>query len=1523
MALWHYEYDTTTTLHHYDNFSKLFLFSYLHIVSYYPKIMGKLTIIILLMLPTILFVTPLISADFPLAKPNCTDKCGNISIPYPFGTTRDCYQHPSFFVSCRNQTSSDPHKLFMQNTSIEITNISLDGQLKLLQYISRDCYFQNGTRNTSNSPFIRLPLYMTVNKTANKFTILGCDAYGFITGRRQNRSYETGCTAMCDARDDLEPGSCTGVGCCQTSIPKDVWEVNLTMRSYNNNRNVWGFNDCNYAFLVAESAFAFSPENFTNLRNVEKLPMVADWAVGNGACEDARTNSSSYACKGLHSECYKPINGYGYRCRCTVGYQGNPYLDEGCTQDINECIDSKLNNCTENEYCINTAGGFHCKCRNGYKKQGPGQGGCIHGESLAYKLAAGLALGAIVMLLVICLIYLELRRRSSNKDKKRNFLQNGGTLLQQKLKQIERNTARLIYSLTELRKATNNFHDSMIIGQGGFGTVYKGIIENKIVAIKQSKEVSSNQVDQFVNEIVVLSQINHKNVVKLLGCCLEGQVPLLVYEFISNGTLYEHLHCKQPKTTNDDILNWDRRLNIALETAGVLSYLHTDAFTTIIHRDVKSSNILLDNNFTAKVSDFGASKLVPLDQPHLSISVQGTFGYLDPEYMETGQLTEKSDVYSFGAVLVELLTGMRVVRPDEENNFVMFFLSKLRGKRLFDVLDDGIVSEENKEQLIQVANLAQVCLNMKGKDRPTMKEVAMELGGLKRDRKHHENEHNYKLQEMDLYCLDDELNSNDDYELFQFINLTIIILLMLICFSPTFSSTPLIPADFPLAKPNCTDKCGNISIPYPFGTTQDCNYQHPNFWVTCGNQTSSDPPKLFMQNTSIEITNISLDGQLKLLQYISRDCYFQNGTRNTSNNPFIQLPFYITVNNTANKFTILGCDTYGFISGRRQNRNSYETGCTATCDARGDLEPGSCTGLGCCQTSIPKDVWEVNLTMKSYNNNINVWDFNDCNYAFFVEESAFTFSPENFTNLRNVEKLPMVADWALGNGTCEDARTNSSSYACKGLHSECYKPINGYGYRCRCTVGYQGNPYLDEGCTQDINECIDSKLHNCTGNEYCANIVGGFHCKCRKGYKKQGPGPGGCVHGESLAYRLAAGLALGAIVILLVICLIYLELKRRSSNKDEKRNFLQNGGTLLQQKLKQIERNTARLIYSLTELRKATNNFHDSMIIGQGGFGTVYKGIIENKIVAIKQSKEVSSNQVDQFVNEIVVLSQINHKNVVKLIGCCLEGQVPLLVYEFISDGTLYEHLHCKQPKTTNDDFLNWDRRLSIAVETAGVLSYLHTDAFTTIIHRDVKSSNILLDNNFTAKVSDFGASKLVHLDQTHLTISVQGTFGYLDPEYMETGQLTEKSDVYSFGAVLVELLTGMRVVSHNRPEEEKNFVVFFISKLRGKRLFDVLDDGIVSEENKEQLIQVANLAKVCLNMKGKDRPTMKEVAMELGGLQRDRKHHENEHNYKSQEMDLYCLDDGLNSNDDYGNSTSTGYDTSRGHIILPMNDAR
>ncbi|KAL2528446.1 Wall-associated receptor kinase 2 [Forsythia ovata] len=735
---------------------------------------------------------------------------------------------------------------------------------------------------------------------------------------------------------------------------------------------------------------------------------------------------------------------------------------------------------------------------------------------------------------------------------------------------------------------------------------------------------------------------------------------------------------------------------------------------------------------------------------------------------------------------------------------------------------------------------------------------------------------------------------------------------ILFVFASTSVSTS---GNFPLAKQNCVDRCGNVSIPFPFGTTEYC-YLNRSFFVTC-NETYH-PPKAFLQNTSIEITNISLKGQLRLLQFIAKDCYSQNGTKVFYNNPWIYLPVYLTVNNTSNKFTVVGCDTYAFVYGRRINRN-YQIGCTAMCDYEDDLTDGSCSGLGCCQTSIPEDVWRVEVRLKSYENYKKVWNFNNCSYGFLVEESAFRFSPRNLSSLRNVEKLSMVVDWAIGNGTCEEARKNMSSYACKSTNSQCYKPDNGYGYRCLCSEGYQGNPYLPYGC-QDIDECKDPSLNKC--EKHCENTVGSYQCVCPKGYHGDGKKDGkGCIRGQSLVFKLVTGIALGIIVLMLAACWLYFELKRRKLVRMKHKFFLQNGGLLLQEKLtrRDTSPDMAR-IFNSAELKKATNNFHDSRIIGQGGFGTVYKGFLsDNRIVSIKKSKQVNPNQVEQFINEVIVLSQINHRNVVRLLGCCLDTKVPLLVYEFINNGTLFEHINNK----TKARALSWDKRLTVAAEAAGVLAYLHSAASPPIIHRDVKSANILLDASFTAKVSDFGASRLVPLDRTQLSTMVQGTFGYLDPEYMQTHQLTEKSDVYSFGVVLVELLTGKKALSYDRPEEEINLASYFLSTLKQNQLFQVLDDNIVCEENNKELILVSMLAKRCLYVRGEDRPSMKKVAMELEGLSLSKKHSKMPTEPNAPEMESLLGEKFNVFSNGEGNSTSIGYDSTRDHFFLPSSGGR
>lgn len=342
-------------------------------------------------------------------------------------------------------------------------------------------------------------------------------------------------------------------------------------------------------------------------------------------------------------------------------------------------------------------------------------------------------------------------------------------------------------------------------------------------------------------------------------------------------------------------------------------------------------------------------------------------------------------------------------------------------------------------------------------------------------------------------------------------------------------------------------------------------------------------------------------------------------------------------------------------------------------------------------------------------------------------------------------------------------------------------------------------------------------------------------------------------------------------------------------------------------------------IFTEEDLKKATNNYDEKRILGRGGQGTVYKGILaDNRIVAIKKSKIMDQSQVEQFINEVVILSQVNHRNVVKLLGCCLETEVPLLVYEFVTNGTLYNHLHNQNHASS----ISWGARLRIAAETAGALSYLHSAASTPIIHRDVKSTNILLDNNYITKVSDFGASRLIPLDQAQLTTLVQGTLGYLDPEYFLTSQLTEKSDVYSFGVVLVELLTSKMALSFDRSEEERNLAMFFVSSMKDDRLFEILDARVLKEGNATHLKEVAILAKRCLMVKGEERPTMKEVAMELEGLRILETHPWVNNNLNPVESER-LIDQPQNVYEGDNSNNMMGYDSIRDQVMVNFNGGR
>nr|GEY89418.1 wall-associated receptor kinase-like 2 [Tanacetum cinerariifolium] len=535
-----------------------------------------------------------------------------------------------------------------------------------------------------------------------------------------------------------------------------------------------------------------------------------------------------------------------------------------------------------------------------------------------------------------------------------------------------------------------------------------------------------------------------------------------------------------------------------------------------------------------------------------------------------------------------------------------------------------------------------------------------------------------------------------------------------------------------------------------------------------------------------------------------------------------------------NKFIVKGCGQATISSG-----GNVLMECSTTCSHQ------SLTATGkTCETDVPcyLKTYSVNLT-----NSGTQTGHKSCLSAFMMAAKSYSGQSAD----TDTSMVPVVLRWTLPNDFSE--ASCSYNFTRHELKTNDNSSVN--TTKCSCWSELEeGNPYISGGCqvTKVCTKCID-KWGVC-GYKVSYGGVRNYFCDTHfhNGGSKS----------SSRAVIIGVGISSVVLTITAVGFASYKAIQK-AKNKRQRRIFFERNGGLL---LKQQEASNEGLVnktklFTSDELEKATDHFNENRILGRGGQGTVYKGMLtDGRIVAIKKSKAVDQSQLEQFINEVVILSQVNHRNVVKLLGCCLETDVPLLVSEFIPNGTLYKHIHDQ----TSELFFSLYMRLQIATDVAGALSYLHSATSIPIYHRDIKSTNILLDEKYRAKISDFGTSRFVSISQTHLTTLVQGTIGYLDPEYFQSSQITEKSDVYSFGVVLVELITSEKPICLTRFDGNRSLATHFITAFEEGRVMSIFDAKMVRCGNRDVLLETANLAMRCLNLYGKNRPTMKEVATEL-----------------------------------------------------------
>ncbi|KAL7613047.1 hypothetical protein Lser_V15G06664 [Lactuca serriola] len=624
------------------------------------------------------------------------------------------------------------------------------------------------------------------------------------------------------------------------------------------------------------------------------------------------------------------------------------------------------------------------------------------------------------------------------------------------------------------------------------------------------------------------------------------------------------------------------------------------------------------------------------------------------------------------------------------------------------------------------------------------------------------------------------------------------------------------------AKTGCKDTGGAIQIPFPFGIGPNCSV---NEWLK-------------EQIVTVKVPTIT--GCQNPLQ------------NNTDLIPSVDLgesPFLFS--KTHNIFIVEGCGHAAILD----DQNHF-TGCSTTCLNETISGEKNYSGIS-CRTTIPHYLQSYTVDLSRLQ---RLDGGGHCGSAFLVDETYVDYWYEDY-GVKNKSFIPISLMWTLKNDEIPNCWEGNFRRPSLDLGNG----SNVYYMKCYCGFGREGNPYLYNQCQESerCKECRDSG-RICQYDEGYADDLdyrGNFFCVYPSVYSTQdlarSKSPIGVILGTSIS--------IGLIFLAKMIFELYKLIKKIKTKRRREKFFKHNGGLLLKQReATDTSLVDKTILFTSTELEKATNHFDDNRILGRGGQGTVYKGMLsDGRIVAVKKSKVVDQSQLEQFINEVVILSQVNHRNVVKLLGCCLETEVPILVSEFIPNGTLYELIQ----DNTNEFPLSLNLRLQIAAEVAAALSYLHSETSIPIYHRDVKTTNILMDETYRAKVSDFGTSRLVSIDQTHLTTLVKGTFGYLDPEYFQSSQFTEKSDVYSFGVVLLELLTREKPISFTRFGENRNLATHFMLAMEKGHVMSVFDAMVVKEGSRDELLAIANLASRCLDANGRNRPTMKEVAMALEGM--------------------------------------------------------
>ncbi|KAG6585172.1 Cysteine-rich receptor-like protein kinase 2, partial [Cucurbita argyrosperma subsp. sororia] len=854
--------------------------------------------------------------------------------------------------------------------------------------------------------------------------------------------------------------------------------------------------------------------------------------------------------------------------------------------------------------------------------------------------------------------------------------------------------------------------------------------DGREIAVKRLFFNNKHRAADFYNEVNIISSVEHKNLVRLLGCSCSGPESLLVYEFLPNKSLDRFIFDRDRGRS----LNWEKRFDIIVGTVEGLAYLHENSKTKIIHRDIKASNILLDSKFRAKIADFGLARSFEEDVSHISTAIAGTLGYMAPEYLAHGQLTEKADVYSFGVVLLETITGIQNSRSktsDYLESIVLITWKHFESGTVEGIYDPNLMVDEKegggsiKEEILRVVHIGLLCTQETASLRPTMSKVLQML--MKKEDKLPAPTNPPFMDERTME-LNDTSDAPSQYNVTE-------------ASRPSSSSAAAAASLFRIKQANGTPDSMAIQLVYA------CKY-------------------VLFSVLAILLLHLNSAVGKPRDQTVKVIC-----GKEVEHNTTAYVPnFFGSMEKVRQQITTSGFGTAG-------------------------------TGIG--------------------------------------------------------------PDASYGLAQCHE---DLSSHECVLCHSQartvlpqCFPFNGGRAFIDGCFLRFENYSFFDEYKGPEDTAVCGNLTQNDPNYRRAARdavmqVVNG--APGNKGFAK--------------AQVAVPGMAKESAVYALGQCW-------RSLGHSSCSSCLKiASASMLQQCLPRLE---GRALYTGCFMRYSNTDFLNKHIKDSSKGGTITAGIIisilssvvvmiivagtlpDGREIAVKRFFFDNRHRAADFFNEVNMISSVEHKNLVRLLGCSCSGPESLLVYEFLPNKSLDRFIF----GANNSKALDWDKRYNIIIGTVEGLIYLHENPENKIIHRDIKASNILLDLKLQAKIADFGLARSFQENKSHISTAIAGTLGYMAPEYLAYGQLTEKVDVYSFGVLLLEIVTGFQYSGIQVSGNIESLVTAMWRHFQAGTVERLFDSNLnlrnhYNKKVKDEVLRVVHIGLLCIQEVPSLRPTMSKV---------------------------------------------------------------